>query len=248
MYGRQVIRYDCDVGDQSQVGSRPTAAASTARTRNGRGQGHQLREDLLAAAVQHLASLGSDEPVSLRAIARAAGVAPNAVYLHFTNRDDLLLAVLDRLTAQLADRRDLAERAADDAWDKLVARSVAYVTWGLAEPGAYRVLYGGRAVPRLPDPADAAFGQGMLDRTVELVAELEADGRASPVQDPQRTALLVWTILHGIVSLRIDKDTIDWPDPTELAVQSLVALVNPTGVGSRIGADPAGQSPGKPKA
>ena len=230
------------MADDSRAGPRSTGRLSTARTRYGRGQGHQLREDLLAAAVTHLASLSSDDPVSLRAIARAAGVAPNAVYLHFADRDELLLAVLSRLFAQLAERRDLAEQAVDDPWDKLVARSVAYVAWGLAEPGAYRVLYGGRAVPRLPDPADAAFGQSMLDRTGELIADLVADGRAEPVQDPPRTALLVWTILHGIVSLRIDKDTFDWPDPTELGIQSLIALVNPT---NRIDTDPGGQSPGR---
>ena len=217
--------------DGERPRSRSGKAGSVVRSRSGRGQGHQLREDLLVAAVEYLAGLGGDEPVSLRAIARVAGVPPNPVYLHFANRDDLLLAVLDRLFAQLADLRDAAERAADSAWDKLVARSVAYVTWGIAEPGAYRVLYGGRVVPRLPNPADAAFGQGMLDRTVELIAELEADGAATPVQSPARTALLVWTVLHGIVSLRIDKDTIDWPDPTELAVQSLEALVNPTPAG-----------------
>jgi AcrR family transcriptional regulator len=201
------------------------------RARSSRGQGSQLREDLLVAAVRHLSGLGSDEPLSLRAVALEAGVTPNAVYLHFADRNELLVSVLERLFAQLADVCDEAERAVEEAggsaWDKLKTRSLAYVSWGLREPGSYRVLYEGRAVPRLSDPHGLTFGQGMLDRTIELVAELEAHGRAAPVQTPTRTGLLIWVAMHGIVSLRIDKDTIPWPDATELATQAIEALVRP---------------------
>jgi hypothetical protein len=52
-------------------------------------------------------------------------------------------------------------------------------------------------------------------------------GQANPIADPARTALLIWTGLHGIVTLRIDKDTIPWPDAHELALQTLTALVRP---------------------
>ncbi len=218
------------VNASSDDGSESFGARGT-RARSRRGQGHALREDLLAAAVQHLNGLGSDEPLSLRAVARSAGVTANAVYLHFADRDELVLCVLERLFAQLADARDeaehVAEKAGGGAWEKLMARSLAYVSWGLSEPGAYRVLYEGRAVPRLADPRSLTFGQGMLDRTIELVAELETAGRAAPPQPPERTGLLIWVALHGIVSLRIDKDTIPWPDATELATQAIEALVRP---------------------
>ena len=219
-------------GYPSMAGS---SRASKPRTRSERGQGHQLREELLVAAVHHLGGLGSDEPVSLRAIARAAGVSPNAVYLHFSDRDELLVAVLDRLFAQLAHVRDEAERAATSAgggpWEQLLARSLSYVTWGLREPGSYRVLYGGRAVPRLSDPHGLTFGQAMLDRTIELVTDLQTTGQANPTYSPSRTGLLVWIAMHGIVSLRIDKDTIPWPDAEELATQAITSLVRPNPAG-----------------
>lgn len=190
-----------------------------------------MRTDLLDAAARLLASLGTDEVLSLRAVARAAGVSPNAVYLHFADREELVLAVLKRLFDELAQARDQAETEAaargGDAWQRLLARSLAYVSWGLREPGAYRVLYEGRAIPTLANPQDAAFGQIMLDRTNVLIAELVAGGRAHPVGGVERAGILVWTGLHGIVSLRINKDTIDWPDAHVLASETVTAIVRP---------------------
>lgn len=204
---------------------------SSPRQRNRRGQGEQLREDLIAAATRVLSGLGSDETLSLRAVARAAGVTAPAVYLHFHDLDQLILAVLGRLFDELAAVRVAAEEAAaadgGDSWQRLRARSHSYVHWGIEHPGAYRVLYEGKAVPRLQNPADGALGQAMLDRTDALIAELASTGRAEPIGGPERAGLLLWTALHGIVSLKIDKDTIDWPDAAELADQILEALLRP---------------------
>ena len=178
-----------------------------------------------------MAGMGSDEPLSLRAIARAAGVAPTAVYLHFDDRDELVLAVLERLFGELAAIRDNAERqAAEDGggdWERLRARSRAYVAWGVANPGAYHVLYEGRAVLRLTDPRGLTFGQSMLDRTTELVGRLTAAERIRPAHLSDRISLLLWVALHGIVSLKINKDTIEWPPPSELADQALEAITCP---------------------
>lgn len=201
------------------------------RTRNARGMGQQLREELLTSATRLLMTLGSEEALSVRAVAKGAGVSANAVYLQFASKDDLVLAVLQRLFTQLAQTRDEAEQEARAAgggpWECLLARSFSYVDWGIANPGPYRVLYEGKAVNRLPDPREGAFGQPMLDRTEELIGELLRDGAIRPTDGPKRASLLLWLALHGIVSLRINKDTIEWPDPHELAEQMIAAIMRP---------------------
>ena len=187
--------------------------------------------DLLDATIQVLAGLGRDEVLSLRAVARKAGVTPNAVYLQFTDRNELVAAAVELLFDELAAYRDQAEaeavRSGGGLLAQLEARTLAYVRWALEKPGAYTVLYGGRAIPRLSKPESYSLGQTMLDRTVDIVRELEEQGLASPTVSPEYAGLLIWTASHGIVSLKIDKDTIDWPDSEELALAALRSVVRP---------------------
>ena len=200
-----------------------------ARVRNPRGGGDRLRDEIIEATTRLLAVLGEREALSIRAIAKEAGVTPTSVYLHFAEKDDIVVAVLARLFAELAAARDAAEDAAPrrDPWDRLLARSLAYVSYGIENPGYYKVLYEGRAVPRVDAPVVAPLGQPMLDRTIELVNELVAAQLAQPVADPDSTGLLLWIALHGVVSLRINKDTIAWPSPTDLAEQLTRAIIRP---------------------
>ena len=98
----------------------------------------------------------------------------------------------------------------------------------MRQPGHYKVLYEGRAVPRLNDPRVAAFGQPMLDRTAELIREIAASAKTvRATDDAERLALLLWIGLHGVVSLRINKPTIDWPNAAELAEQVLRSVIRP---------------------
>ena len=209
------------------VASRSTPAAQ--RQRNARGQGELLRVELISAAVRVLLREEDAAALTLSGVAREAGVSAPSIYRHFENREQLMLAVMQRLSDELARRRDAAEHglAEPSPWDRLVARSDAYIDFGLQQPGPYRLLYQGVALRAVSDPTQAAFGQPMLDRTAELVEAMQSEGSANPVADAQRTALLIWTGLHGIVSLQIDKDTIPWPDAHDLAHQTLAALVRP---------------------
>ncbi len=199
------------------------------RVRNPRGGGDRLRIEIIEAATRLLAMLGEREALSIRAVAKEAGIAPTSVYLHFADKDEIVVAVLARLFAELAAARDAAENAAPGAgpWERLLARSLAYVCYGIDNPGHYKVLYEGRAVPRVDAPEVAPLGQPMLDRTIELVNELVAARLAEPVADADRTGLLLWIALHGVVSLRINKDTIAWPAPAALAEQLARAIVRP---------------------
>ena len=62
----------------------------TPRPRNARGQGAQLRDDLLDATLAGLAVTGDPEDVSIRGVAKTTGVSPTAVYQHFADRDALI--------------------------------------------------------------------------------------------------------------------------------------------------------------
>lgn len=200
------------------------------RSRNARGEGQKLRGEIIAAAIKVLSALGPNDPFSLRSVAKTAKIAAPSVYIHFSDRNMLLLAVLEKLFAEQVAIRAAAEthaaKVGGGAWECLLARSVASVRFGLEHPGHYKVLFEGRVVPRLDDPRIAAFGRPLLVRSVELIREIRSQpGRVC--DDPERLALLLWSGLHGVVSLRINKPTLKWPPATELAEQITRAIIQP---------------------
>ena len=71
------------------TGNTPEPARAAARSTYRHGD---LRRALLDAGIE-LARQGGPDAVVLREATRRAGVAPNAAYRHFANRDDLLGAV-----------------------------------------------------------------------------------------------------------------------------------------------------------
>ena len=97
----------------------------TTRRRNARGEGERLRQELIRAASQLLESLPGEESLSLRAVARQAGVSAPSVYLHFADKGELVGAVLatrfaelDRAMAAAADRAASPEA---ELWERCAA-------------------------------------------------------------------------------------------------------------------------------
>jgi AcrR family transcriptional regulator len=214
------------------MATRRTRKGETARPRNARGEGDRLRDEIIDASIKVLAVLAPDEPFSLRAVAREAKIAAPSIYIHFANMNALLQAVLQKLLReQVAIRADAEEKAAlagGGAWERLLARSMAAVEFGLKHPGHYKVLYEGRVVPRLNNPRLEEFSRPAQVRAVELIREIPvAKGARRVCDDPHRLALLLWSGLHGIISLRINKPTLPWPDTTELVEQMTRAIIQP---------------------
>src|SRR3981081_2130929 len=94
------------------------------RRPNARGQGERLREDIVSAAVRLLDELADDQALSLRAVAREVGIAATSVYIHFADRDALVLAALERCHRDLMRAVDQAEAISADPVAKLRARTL----------------------------------------------------------------------------------------------------------------------------
>jgi AcrR family transcriptional regulator len=202
------------------------------RARNARGEGERLRDEIIAAAIKVLSIIGAEDPFSLRAVAKEAKIAAPSVYIHFANRNVLLLAVLDKLFREQVAIRAAAEeeaaRAGGGPWERLLARSIVTVEFGLKHPGHYKVLFEGRVVLRLDHPPIADFGRPLMVRSMELIREIKPiSPKARVSQDPHRLTLLLWSGLHGLISLHINKPTLDWPSAAELAEQIARAIIQP---------------------
>ena len=212
--------------------SKAVQSEKAPRARNARGKGERLRDEIIAAAIKVLSTIGAEDLFSLRAVAKEAKIAAPSVYIHFADRNVLLLAVLEKLFREQVAIRAAAEeeaaRAGGRPWERLLARSIVAVEFGLKHPGHYKVLFEGRVVLRLNDPRIADFGRPLLVRSIELIREIKSIAiKVRVSQDPQRLALLLWSGLHGVISLRINKPTLDWPSATELAEQVTRAIIQP---------------------
>jgi AcrR family transcriptional regulator len=183
---------------------------SATRGRNPRGQGERLRADVIAATLRLLDELGDDQALSMRAVARAVGVAATSVYIHFPDRDALVVAALKSAHGQLMAGTDEAEAGPDDPVDKLRARLLYLGTWMREHPGQYKVLHEGTINQR----QDMTFKLELGRRTTESVRRCMDSGLA-PADDPEAVSLDLRAAVQGAVSMRANQPDLPWPPLAE---------------------------------
>lgn len=162
---------------------------------------------------------GDPASVTIRGVAAAVGVVPNAVYLHFSNRQDLLVALVAERFAAFGDHISAAIRAAPaDPVERVKAGHRAYIEFALAHHGHYRLMFGDHA----GEPA-LRIGLDAFELCVAGCRELAAAGLIGDV-DPERLAASLWAFDHGYVELaRTGKGRL-LADPDEAVTTLFTAL------------------------
>ena len=160
-----------------------------------------LRATLLQLAVAQIARAGV-EKLSLRALARQAGVSATAPFRHFSDKQALLGALAVDGFNELAKRIDEEARASSSREARFVGIGVSYIAFAQDFPVHYQLMFGSvlgdfAQQPELQEAAARSYG--ILD---ELLSEIrQREGLAMPV-----AALggLVWSTVHGMASLLIN--------------------------------------------
>ena len=202
-----------------------TEAEVRSRQRNKRGQGAQLRDDIVHAASTLLEQTGDEDAFTLRAVARAAGITAPAIYAHFADRDEIKLAVVQRTFAMLAEALHPAPAEQAQPVPALYALCRAYLDFAADHPNLYRVLFerhrheavtpgtGGANVTTIIG-ADA---YGVLLDAVRACVEAGASAASSA----EAATVRVWVSLHGMVTLRASLPWFPWP-PRDTLLDELV--------------------------
>ena len=209
-------------------------AAVRKRHRNPRGQGARLTQDIVAGALALIERTGSDDAVTLRAVAREVGIAAPSIYPHFPDRDAVLMAVVARIFDELTEAIEQGrDSAGHDPAGRLVAGSEAYVAYGLEHPARYRVLFSRQrpGTPDYPTPVPAGpdgrpvpgYGAGTFALLVQGIQDCVTAG-VSASTDVAADATAVWVALHGTVSLRTALPRFPWPDPAAFVRQLVLPL------------------------
>jgi AcrR family transcriptional regulator len=207
---------------------------SAGRTQNRKGQGARLRDEIIDAAIGLISD--DDEPLTLRAVARRAGITAPSIYAHFDSLDSVIHAAVAATFRELAERLSTAAGQASDPVLRLCAACRAYVEFGTERPMQYRLLFAYAHDPA----ARARSGAGTAEEkrgthkdigTMEgaeafrivchAIEECMAAGRSRSI-DPVADAIGLWVALHGYVGLRTGMPYFPWPAEDEL-VEQLVA-------------------------
>ena len=155
-----------------------------------------LRSALLEVAAGWLDEHGAAR-LTLRELARAAGVSHAAPYHHFAGLDELLAGVAELAFVRLGDALAQASARARTPVAALQDIGEAYVRQALAHPAQFRLMFGPTLALKASQPglraaADRAFG-----------VLLEAAGRQAP-ERALELALTGWSLSHGAANLAID--------------------------------------------
>jgi AcrR family transcriptional regulator len=199
-------------------------STSPTRPRNPRGEGGRLREQLVQAAAELLDELGDASRLSVRAIARRAGVSPTALYLHFPDREALVTATCDACFTAFNDALLAAASGDSDPRTRLEAMGLAYLAFTERQPALYAVIFSARRPPSDSPAVDRRQG------FAGLVALLRECDPALGEDEAHARAIAVWSSLHGFAMLRAARPQIGWPSAEEFVRRTLAAHV-PRGAG-----------------
>ena len=155
-----------------------------------------LRATLLDAAARWLDQHGA-ESLTLRELARAAGVSHAAPYHHFAGRDELMAGVAEHAFDRLGDALADAAAHAASSPQALLDIGEAYVRAALAHPAQFRLMFG----PMLARKAEHPGLQRAAERAFTVL--LQAAARYAP-ERALDLALAGWSLSHGAANLAID--------------------------------------------
>lgn len=135
------------------------------------------------------------DALSLREVARAAGVSATAVYRHFPDKRALMAAIAEEGVQWLARAQESAAKEAPDLRSAFLATGRTYVLFALQNPELFRLIF---TYPGIggPDPANDATAFLLHDHALALAGGSEERGQA--------IALHAWSVVHGLAMLMLD--------------------------------------------
>ncbi|UXA17417.1 TetR/AcrR family transcriptional regulator [Mycobacterium sp. SMC-4] len=178
-----------------------------------------LRAVILARAATLVAERGADG-VSLRELARAAGVSHAAPAHHFTDRRGLFTALAAQGWRMLAS-------ALAGARPEFIDAALAYTRFATENPGHYAVMFD-RSLVDTEDPELLAARAAAGHELAAGVATLD-DPRAAT--DPQAAGLAAWSLVHGFAMLYLNGVIGTDADPVATAQRVARMLFTEPGAG-----------------
>lgn len=191
-----------------------------------------LKTTLIAAAIKLLKTRDSSE-LSLRELAREAGVSQAAPYRHFANKGDLIAAIMkEGFDLQTRYMIESTEKHRDNPEEMFYQCGLSYFRMGLKHPQHFKLMFGSKVIPDEKYPELQLSASGTFVTLRKTISYIQTKGVVG-AGDPYHRSMNCWAMVHGF-TLLFAEGRLEW-----LGVQSgnaenaLRALMNQYLVGSR---------------
>lgn len=172
-----------------------------------------LKEDILEVSRRMLMKQGFGK-MSMRKIAKQVEVSATSIYLHFKNKDELLLELIDLSIANLTRAINENVKEGDDPVTKLEKMADSFLDFAITYPQEYEIIYMVRP-EEMPEYPKEKFEQ--VRKIYEMLADILREGDRTgmlKVDNPLTSSYTIWAQLHGVASVIISK-RLDTRIPTD---------------------------------
>lgn len=180
----------------------PSSDSDNSRRRNKKGEGSQLRQELIAAAMR-LLDRAPGTQLSLRMVAREAGVAAPSVYPHFSDARTMMNAIVRECWNQMAEEMNSANAATDqfDLHSALHAQLEAYVRYATERPSRYQLLFAIQLTDSAEDLDLPGLTQPVFRKVRSALKAIREAGGSIPGKDSFSASLTIMSTVHGRIAL-----------------------------------------------
>jgi len=192
------------------------------RVRNPRGSGERLREEILHAAIALIDETKDPTALTLRGIARRAGISAPSIYTHFDSLPALIEAVIQLSFQQLANTVRTAMESETGPAERLLAAGSSYVQFGWKHIARYRLMF-----------AETGYAENAIETFALVERSIQAcvDAGVSASTDARTDTWTIWAALHGVATLdkparaeQLKLGPLDRPAMLETIVRRLAQL------------------------
>ncbi|MBV8681997.1 MAG: TetR/AcrR family transcriptional regulator [Caulobacteraceae bacterium] len=185
--------------------------------RKAKGHGHMRRAEILKAAEQIFVAEGY-EGATIRKIADEVGVSSTCLYMHFRDKDQILLEIVTAAMEELSELSSQVVGLPLSPVERVRMLLRGYINFALRNPNAYRLVFCSPMSEGQPEKTAAMheLGSECSERFLGVVREIAAEGRLK-AGDPQAVHHALWAACHGLATLMIMKPSLDWAPAEEMS-------------------------------
>ena len=183
-----------------------------------------VRRLVLDAAIAIIQSDGA-ETLSMREVARQAGVSHQAPYHYFGDRSGIFAAISEEGFAALAHAMQKVTSNSTSSGE-VVAKAglIAYVTFAQKNTGHFRVMFRSDICGISTHESTEASADQAFQRLLEMATA--TIGEQIGAEEAMNFAVMMWSMAHGLATLVVDGPLARKLPPREDLVSQLSAVID----------------------